>query len=1239
MTLGDVLSGFGLTVPRGSEGVLGRAGAFAEARRGRTRGLLTTRTLLFALGTSLEDIGGPELEKELIDELTHDFAELIGKSPRFEAALRDAFDPSNLERPEGQLRDERMQRAYSAAHGMPVSGNLRRILDRAAATARGLSEDILRSEHLLFGMLVVDKTRAEQILNKIGEPPAEICRKLFDQVPRSKSGWALTAWQGLLSEARGITGNSAPTSEASKSDETPPSDWAAVFARDADDELVLVLRRARNWAPHQHGYENPVLTPVVALVAMIESYDDRAEQWKKSASVWAAVAEGILAEHGHYTRWRSRVMQPSFEPHKTLRPGETIADVLTHTRSEDLENVLKMALTLRDRGFWTNELGLDHLFGAMVAQTDGSALAALEELGVVTTEGVARTIRRLPRHAKRIWEGFLGAAIRESAGPVLSPDALIEASFAADTPDADDLMDIEEEVWAFARYVAKEDLDTPLAIGLFGDWGSGKSFFMNRMNRFVGELAGRGESWCDDIVQIEFNAWHYIETNLWASLVEHILGALESWSKVEKNREDKLEELFQQFESAREVERESGRQLAEATQAKSDATRELATARSELARRIEARRSLGPATLWRAIETRFLTVRSENKEFDTAVTNAANALGIPKVNESAQEVKNLLDQAREMQGRARVLSGSLFSRKHNGWYWAGLVALIAAAPFIGTAVVNWLSEGNQFFDRLSSGVVELATVASLITAWVGRGLAVANSALTNLEGAREALDKEIENETVAQDKKVARAEARIARANERVDKAQERLSGAHQAVDAAKRAIEAETPRHRLSEFLRSRLESETYSRHLGVVSMIRKDFELLSNIMTNREWTPENRRRLREAEIDAANLRTFNRIILYIDDLDRCPSDRVVDVLQAVHLLLAFPLFVVVVGVDARWISRSLKKHYPNLLADNVSSDLEFDENGPRMKSDSDLVASSHDYLEKIFQVPYWVKPMDSNASKKFLRGLARAGRSRDDEPEGFDDDQGSSAGVGDNDDLRADGNVQDVTPAQQNGTDITPEGAPNETVETEAADDAGTSESDGTDEQLAEAPEIGEDAGQAEETESGEDVPVLIQLPLTDHEIDFMEILAPAVGRSPRRSKRFFNVYQLIRASLRAEERDTFVGGRGQALDYRAVMCLLAIVSGSPILAPRFFRVLLDDSARHNGFCDVRDYCKNDPSFTTLNEWRRLSQVLAIADLMGDESEVLDRMRHWTRRTMRFSFTARPIADTKLPQNPNVE
>ena len=66
------------------------------------------------------------------------------------------------------------------------------------------------------------------------------------------------------------------------------------------------------------------------------------------------------------------------------------------------------------------------------------------------------------------------------------------------------------------------------------------------------------------------------------------------------------------------------------------------------------------------------------------------------------------------------------------------------------------------------------------------------------------------------------------------------------------------------------------------------------------------------------------DRIILYIDDLDRCPEANVVEVLQAVHLLLAFPLFVVVVGVDSRWLLHSLQSRMTQFQGKGAPGDNE---------------------------------------------------------------------------------------------------------------------------------------------------------------------------------------------------------------------------------------------------------------------------------------------------------------------------
>jgi hypothetical protein len=77
------------------------------------------------------------------------------------------------------------------------------------------------------------------------------------------------------------------------------------------------------------------------------------------------------------------------------------------------------------------------------------------------------------------------------------------------------------------------DTPLPLAVGLFGDWGSGKSFFMALMQERIAELADlagkdrpEAEPFCRDVRQIRFNAWHYIDTNLWASLAATLFDEL-----------------------------------------------------------------------------------------------------------------------------------------------------------------------------------------------------------------------------------------------------------------------------------------------------------------------------------------------------------------------------------------------------------------------------------------------------------------------------------------------------------------------------------------------------------------------------------------------------------------------------------------------------------------------------------------------------------------------------------------
>lgn len=134
----------------------------------------------------------------------------------------------------------------------------------------------------------------------------------------------------------------------------------------------------------------------------------------------------------------------------------------------------------------------------------------------------------------------------------------------------DDQLGIEDDVRTLCRLAPARNTKPPLAIGLFGDWGTGKSFFMRRMQSRIREmqseaethLAARGTSvYCSNVAQISFNAWNYADSNLWASLMTRIFEGLRT-AATEKSREF----LFSQLESTR-----AG--LEQAPRDSSDATR------------------------------------------------------------------------------------------------------------------------------------------------------------------------------------------------------------------------------------------------------------------------------------------------------------------------------------------------------------------------------------------------------------------------------------------------------------------------------------------------------------------------------------------------------------------------------------------------------------------------------------------------------------------------------------------
>jgi hypothetical protein len=167
-----------------------------------------------------------------------------------------------------------------------------------------------------------------------------------------------------------------------------------------------------------------------------------------------------------------------------------------------------------------------------------------------------------------------------------------------------------------------------------------------------------------------------------------------------------------------------------------------------------------------------------------------------------------------------------------------------------------------------------------------------------------------------------------------------------------------------LLDFVLARQNEEFYEKQLGLMHQIQCDIEILTSGLA---LDPQD-----EPEVVSAKKELFPRgparVVLYIDDLDRCPPRRVVEVLEAVQLLLNTKLFVVVLGLDTRYITRALEKEYQGILEPGGAP-------------------SGLDYIEKILQLPYRVRPIDERHLQAFLRAQMEVvlpdGESPDSRPE----------------------------------------------------------------------------------------------------------------------------------------------------------------------------------------------------------------------------------------------------------------
>lgn len=746
-----------------------------------------------------------------------------------------------------------------------------------------------------------------------------------------------------------------------------------------------------------------------------------------------------------------------------------------------------------------------------------------------------------------------------------SPPPVAVPDISPDTRRGVDLLGVEGEVQAFARLVCSRRTGTPLSVGLFGDWGTGKSFFMGKLQeaiearnaaytrvhtrlREAGDetgLAALRERWHGRVAQISFNAWHFAEPNLWASLVTRVF--------------DELAELINPAESLEDTRARLMAEMSEGKQRREQAKLELRKAEKLLAEaRVEREQR----------EAELAQMREE-----LAVVKAASTTGA-KASVTTPEGVRAEAEATAVTEQLRVGNPLAALRVTMRWVWTRgrwtRVAVVAAAVLVLLGIVLAIAWWREWLDlqpeiaMLTTAVGVGTGVVSTISAYwaiIAPRLAqtrIAYGTYVEQRGTVEGLlDKALRDLLRPSMSAYDLARQRFEEAEVGLQSATMASEEAWEKVARARRELQELSGGQRFYAFVRDRDETDDYRKHLGLVSMIRQDFARLEEILDQVE-------REGPGDGEAAPL---SRIVLYIDDLDRCEPERVVEVLQAVHLLLATPIFVVVVAVDVRWLRRSLTLHYDRLLRTHR-------EGTPGHEQEARPTPKN--YLEKIFQIPFSLRPMDAEGFGALVEGVAGVAA---------EDEVGTGAAP---------------STSAEAGTSAAEEAdAPPRSAEGAGSSAESTS------------PELRIE--RAQELELSHDV----VLALEPMEVAFMKGLH-AVIDTPRLAKALVNTYRLLRAEIEAEALPGYLE-RGT---FRGVLTLLAIQVGRADDAMRLFEALQHTKEPTLG-ATLEELCTQTGSDRTEARWRALSA--AVRDV-GMAEHAVPELAGWLDRIRRFSFNPWP-------------
>jgi len=111
------------------------------------------------------------------------------------------------------------------------------------------------------------------------------------------------------------------------------------------------------------------------------------------------------------------------------------------------------------------------------------------------------------------------------------------------------------------------------------------------------------------------------------------------------------------------------------------------------------------------------------------------------------------------------------------------------------------------------------------------------------------------------------------------------------------------------------------------------------------------------EAAIDEC-LEDGGRLVVFIDDLDRCLPEKTIEILEVLKLFLDVPKCIFVIGVEKEAIERGIEVRYKS--------------------KEQKIPISGQDYIEKIIQIPFVLPPIREDDMADFIENLGIGNREK---------------------------------------------------------------------------------------------------------------------------------------------------------------------------------------------------------------------------------------------------------------------